>query len=103
MKELKELVYFGLKCGELFEKLSDGFQLRDLQSVIAASVAAPSAIKDAKLAFDEYVAMSDAEAAELEQYIKENFNISDDLIEGVIYQVLDVLIELRSLASLLKK
>lgn len=101
--DLKALVFFGLKVMELVDKLSDGFQLGDLVKVLDVAKAAP-AIKGAVAALAEYKAMTDAEAADLEAYIQSNFDISNDAIELVIEEALDILVKLHSLAGkVLKK
>lgn len=101
---LKELVHFGLKAMELVDRLADGFQLSDLGKILDVAKSAPPAIKDAGAALAEYKAMSDAEALDLEAYIATDFDISNDAIEGVIEQALDILIKLHSLAAkVLKK
>lgn len=104
IKELQDLVFFGLKVMELVDKLADGFQLGDLGKILETAKAAPAGLKGAALALAEYKSMSDADALALEQFIQSNFDISNDSIEGVIEEALDLLIRLHSLAGkVLKK
>lgn len=101
--ELKEFVAFGLSAGELLSGLQDGFGFDDVAKVIATAKLAGPALKNAGVALDEYVSMSDEEASELESYVVSEFDISDDKVEEGIETALKVCIELHSLVGLFVK
>lgn len=102
-KELKELVAFGLAAGELVAGLADGVGFDDVGKVVAAAKAAGPGLAGAGDALKEYVAMSDADALELENFVVAEFDIADDKVEMAIEQALKVAIELHSLVALFVK
>lgn len=102
VQNLKELVGFGLSCGELVGALQDGFDLSDLGKVLEAAKRVGS-LKNARLALAQYLAMSDAEAQELEAYVIADFDIADDKVEAMIEAGLRVVIELHEVAALFIK
>lgn len=101
MINLKELVTFALKLGELISSVADGVSFDDISKLINVARIAGPAFKDAKLALGEYAGMTDAQAVELEQYVVDNFDISDDKVELAIEAGLKVAIQLHELAKLL--
>jgi hypothetical protein len=98
--ELKALVSLGLSAGELLAGLSDGVGFDDVTKLIDVARKAGPGLAGAKLAFDEYKNMSDAEAADLEAFVVADFDIKDDAVESVIEQALKVVIELHELVKL---
>lgn len=100
--ELKATVFLALKVIELVDALLDGFQLKDVAKIFAVITAGPTGLMDASKALQEYKAMTDAEALDLEQYIQASFNIPEDNIEKVIIDALDLLIKFRAILALKK-
>lgn len=101
LRDLKELVFFGLKAGELIAGIADGIDFSDVSKLIAAGKSAGPAFKDAKNALAEYSSMSDEEAKGLEDYVTANFDIADDKVEAGIKGALNVAIELHGLVGLI--
>lgn len=100
---LQELVAFGLSCGELIAGLSDGVGFDDVSKVVKSARLAGPALKDAKLAFTEYANMTDEQAKDIEAYVQENFDISDEGVEMAVKTALTVAMELHDLAKLFVK
>lgn len=101
VKELKELVAFGLSAGELVAGLLDGVGFDDVAKVVKTGVLAAAAIPVAHDALLEYANMTDAEAEDLESYVVTNFNIDNADVEKAIESALTLLIKLHDLAKLL--
>ena len=102
-KELKELVGLGLSSGELIAALADGVQISDLGKAVEVARAAGPGLKDAGKALDEYLAMTDAAALDLENWVVAEFDIPDDKVEAAIEMALKVAIQLRDLVRLFVK
>ena len=103
MKELKELVAFGLSAGEFVAGLADGFSFDDIKKGIEVAKLAGPGLKDAKAALGEYQAMTDEQAKELEDFVVMDFDIADDGVEMAIESALKIVISLHDLANLLPK
>ena len=105
IKELKELVKFGLKLGEALGKaLEDGKinlvdalkflpVLKDLKIALEGASEIPAELKD----------LDEAELQELKVFIKDEFNLPDDALEAKIEMGLEVAVSLISLALGFKK
>lgn len=103
MKESKEALLLAAKVAQLVEAIADGVDFGDLPELIAVGKAAGPGIKDIKLAAYEYLAASDADAAELEAYVQKELDLADDKVEAAIEMGFKVLLELRVLAALVIK
>jgi hypothetical protein len=101
--ELKDLVSFGLALGELVAGLVDGVGFDDVAKVVKVGIAAAKGLGHAKQALIEYANMSDSEAAELEAFVKQEFDIADDAVEAAIEAGLSLVIKLHDLAKLFVK
>lgn len=97
---LKELVAFGLACGELLKSVSDGFQFDDIGKFVNAARLAGPAFKDAGQALSEYTGMTEQEAVDLENFVKEQFDIDDDAVETAIEAALTAVIKLHDVIGL---
>ena len=98
-----EIMVFVLADVELVAGFSDGVGFDDVGRMVKAARAAGPAIKDAKLALEEYANMTDEEAKGEEEWVKTNFDIPDDSVEAVIETALSVAIQLHELAKLVVK
>jgi hypothetical protein len=94
--EVKSVLKLGLSVGELVDSLSDGVGISDLKPLIKAGVSVKdgiAAIKSGKLV-PELKDLDEAEKAELKQFAKDNFDISDDALEATIESGLNVAVDL---------
>jgi len=103
MKETKELVYMGLKAGELIASLEDGFSLGDLSECVTAAKAVPAGIKDVAKVLTELSAATPEDRDALKAYVSENFDLPNDKVEEGIESAIHVAIELSELIALFKK
>mgnify|MGYP001596944811 CR=1 FL=1 len=99
-KELKELVAFGLNCGELIAGLADGVGFDDIGKVVAVAKLAGSGMGGAAAALAEYAGMTDAEALELEKFVESEFDIANDKVELGIELALKTVIQLHEVVKL---
>jgi hypothetical protein len=90
IKELKDVVYAGLKIGEA---LSDGIGIED----IGALTSLPAAIAGISDVPAEIADLDEAEAEELKQYVKDNFDIPDDKLEAFIEQAVETVVKIYAL------
>lgn len=102
-KELKELVGFVLTTSELVEDVADGVGFSTVGKLVETARSAGPGLKGAAEALQEYAAMTDAEAADLEAFVVSELDLADDKVELVIEQALKVAIELHALAGLIVK
>lgn len=101
IKNLQELVEFGIALGKLIDNAAHGVSFSQIGMLLDVVKKAGPAFQDADQALAEYKAMTDQEAFALENYIISNFQIPDEQIEAVIVQVLIFLVELRKVISAL--
>ena len=99
--QLKTFVGGLLTLGEFLAGLGDGFSFDDIRKAVEVAKVMNPMLQNAKPALDQYRAMSDEQAKELEDYIAAEFDIEDDKLELVIESVLRFAIELRGLADIL--
>jgi len=90
IEELKDVVDFGLGVGEA---LSDGVGIEDISALFAL----PEAITGISDVPAEIADMDEAERAELNQFVKDNFDIPDDKLEEFIEAAVAVVINLYGL------
>ena len=90
IKELKDVVYSGLKIGEA---LSDGVGIED----IGALTSLPAAIAGITDVPAEIADLDEAEAEELKQYVKDNFDIPDDQLEAFIEKAVATVVQVYGL------
>lgn len=100
-KELKELVSFGLSVGELVADVADGVSFSLVGKVVEVARKAGPGLEGAGQALAEYANMTDAEAADLEAYVVEEFDIDNDSVEVAIESALKLAIQLHELVKLL--
>ena len=96
-KELKKLLGFGLSVIELVADISDGISFSIIAKLVAVAKDAKVALSGAQAALDQYKAMSDAEALELEQFVQDELDISQDNVEAMIESILSWVIQLHSI------
>lgn len=103
-QNLKELVGFALSTVELGSHFAEGGTIwTAVGKLIDVGKQAGPAFKDAALALQEYANMNDAEALELETWVEQEFDISNDSVELAIESALKLVIQLHDLAKLLIK
>jgi hypothetical protein len=96
IEEVKQVVKMGLAMGELVDALSDGVGISDIKPLIKAGVAVKpgiDAVKSGKVV-PELKDLDDAEKVELKQFVKDNFDISDDVIEVQIETGIGIAVDL---------
>jgi hypothetical protein len=103
IKELKELVGLGLSVGELAAALSDGIGVEDADEALEVAVRAVPGISGAAQALEEYKAMTDEQAVELEAFVVADFDIANDSVEAAVEGALGIVISLHKLFPLFKK
>lgn len=106
VKELKELVGFGLSVGVAVDKslADDGkVTVSDIPKFGAPVLRAPEAIMGADKALDELRALDDAGRAELHQYAKDEFDVRDDLVEQVVEEAIVAGVAVARIVALLTK
>lgn len=101
IQNLKEIVGCGLSAGELIASLSNGFGFDDVKPALETAKRIPAAAKDAKLALAEYQNMSDTQAMELEEFVQNDFDIANDVLELAIEKAINLVISLHELAQLI--
>lgn len=99
-KEIKELVSFGAAVATLVEGLANGFELSDLTQAVRTAQLAPAALKDAHLAWSEYLDLDDAEAGDLDSYVQSVFKLENVSVELFIEKALAVVVSVRELVKL---
>lgn len=98
---LKALVSFALSCGELVADLADGVSFSLISKLVAVAREAGPALSGAATALVQYANMTDAEAADLEQFVVTEFDIDQNDIEAVVEGALKLAIQLHELVKYL--
>lgn len=101
-ESIKAFLAMGFSFGKVVEALGDGFQLSDLGPILGAAKAIPGGLAAAPVALSQYLSMSDEDAAPLEAWVVETFDLKDDAVEHAIETALTVVIELHSLLKFFK-
>lgn len=100
---IKAFLNLGFKLGNVLVALQDGFQLlKDVGPLLDAAKAVPNGLASAGAALSEYLTMKDEDALPLEDWVVATFDIPNDTVEAAIESGLRVVIELHSLAAMLK-
>jgi hypothetical protein len=99
---IKAFLSMGFSFGKVVEALADGFQLSDLGPILGAAKSIPGGLAAAPMALAQYLQMTDEEAAPLEAWVIETFDLKDDSVEHAIETALTVVIELHSLLKFFK-
>lgn len=99
---IKAFLKLGFSLGKVIEALADGFQFGDLGPILSAAKSIPGGLAAAPSALSQYFLMTDEEALPLEEWVVSEFDLSNDAVEAGIETALKVVIELHSLAGLLK-
>ena len=103
VSHIKAFLNMGFKFGNVLVALKDGFQLlKDVPPIVDAAKAVPGGLAAAPKALEEYLSMDDEEALDLEEWVVTTFDIPNDAVEAVIESGLRVVIQLHSLAEMLK-
>lgn len=100
MNELKLFVGFGLTVGELLSIVSKGVSFDVIKKLIECAKFAGPALKGAKAALEQYIAMSDEQAKELDDYVVAEFDIADDGVEAAVESAIRIAIECHVLVGL---
>lgn len=105
MKELKELLAFIIGLGNAVgASLEDGkFELSELGLLMLPLTKAPAAFSDMKLIPAELASLTDAQKAELLEYVKTEFDIPEDKVEELIENVLKAGLALYGVVTLFVK
>ena len=97
IEETKDLLDFGLTFGSVIGQAAEnGFQIGDLLLVVPALMKAPAAIEGIGQVPSELKNISDAEAVELKQFVRDKFDIPGDQLEAVIERALTYVSETAS-------
>lgn len=96
-KELKKLLGFGMSVIELVADISDGIGFSIIAKLVQVAKEAKPALAGAEAALAQYKAMSDAEAVELEQFVQDELDISQDKVEAMIESILSWIIQLHGI------
>lgn len=103
---LKAFLAFGLALGSSIEKsLADDGKITvgDAGNLLAPLMKAPAAFAGASEAFKEVADLDDEERADLNAYVKANFDIADDRLEAVVEEAFQIALSASKIVSLLKK
>lgn len=89
--KLKKALAFGIRATvKIDEVTQDGWQwIPDTVALVPTLIEIPGLLRDGKEIWEELQDVDDAEKEELRVFVKENFNIYDDELEGVIESVVD--------------
>lgn len=105
VKELKELVGFGLAFGMAVDKsLADDGKVTfgDVGNLIAPIMKAPSAFQGADQALVELKALDDEGKKELNEFVKGEFDIRDENIEAIVEEAVSMAVSGARILALLK-
>lgn len=106
VKELKELVAFGLSLGSAIDRsLSDDGKITfaDAGNLIGPIMKAPAAFAGAEQALVELNALDEEGKKELNEFVKSEFDIADDRIEAIVEESVGVAVGAARIVALLKK
>ena len=100
---IKALLGFGFRLEAFIEMLLGGFSIVAIPSELIAAVSllasAPSVLADAPAALTQWIALSDADAADIEAYVQENYGSTPSGVDADIEQVLNFLVSLHSVVA----
>jgi hypothetical protein len=102
-QEIKDLLNFGSSVATLIDSVAKGVNLSEVGQVLKVIQQAPGALREAPLAFNEYLSLDDAGRADVEAYIATLFPLAEAHVAAAIKEVLDVVVSLSNVAALLKK
>lgn len=105
VKELKELVSFGLAFGMAIDKsLADDGKITfgDVGNLIAPIMQAPAAFGGAQIALVELKALDEDGKKELNEFVKAEFNIADDKVEAIIEEAINMAVSGARIVALMK-
>lgn len=106
VKELKELVDFGLALGMAVDKslADDGkISFADAGNLIAPIMKAPAAFAGAEKALDELKALDDEGKKELHDFVKSEFDVHNDDVEAIVEECVDMAVSAARVVALLAK
>lgn len=105
MKETKDLLKFVFGLAMAADKAaSDGkFSLEDIGLFMAPMVDAPAAFTGLKNLGTEFKNLSPEQAAELNVWVKQNFDIAEDKVEAAIETGLQIALQIAALVLSFKK
>jgi hypothetical protein len=96
-QEIKDLLNFGSSVATLIDSVAKGVNLSEVGQVLKVIQQAPGALREAPLAFNEYLSL------DVEAYIATLFPLAEAHVAAAIKEVLDVVVSLSNVAALLKK
>ena len=103
IKDLKELVVFMAVMGNAVDQATkDGFQAADIGLVVPAFMKAPEAFAGIENVPAEFKDLDDAEKDEIVKAVKENLDLADDVLEGIVEDAFAMVLGIVSLAGKIK-
>lgn len=99
--QIKSLVGLAFSVIELVASLAHGFNFGVIGKVVQIAKEIGPGLAAAPQALAQYVAMSDADALDLENWVVSEFDIDDNNVEAAIEGALKVAIELHGLIKFL--
>lgn len=106
LKEVKELVSFGLSIGMAIDSsLADDGKITfaDAGKLLAPLIKAPAAFTGADKALVELKALDDEGKKELNEFVKAEFKIQDEKLEEVIEECVSVGVSIAKVVALVAK
>jgi hypothetical protein len=104
VQEIKDVVQLGISVVELVDSVADGVSLGDIFQVVGVLKKvkpAIDAVKSGKL-LDEYKALDQTSKDELVKWFDSELELKEDKVEAVVEQVWAVILDLNSLAGMVK-
>lgn len=99
--KIKALLDYGFSVEVFLRDVASGFHFSEIPEGISAAKNAPAALAEAPAAFAQWIALSDADAVDLENYITTHYGVSPDKVDSAIESVLKVVVELHGLGGLI--
>lgn len=103
IKELKELVVFVAALASAADKATqDGLGYEDAALFVPVLLKAPEAFQGLDKAKLELANLNQAEVAELNEALKQELDLVDDQLEGLVEKALSILVQLYGLIEAIK-
>lgn len=106
VKELKEMVSFGLSLGMAIDKslADDGkISFADVGNLIAPIMKAPAAFMGADKALEELKNLDEEGKKEMNDFVKSEFDIADDKIEAIVEECIGIAMSAAKVVSMVAK
>lgn len=102
-QELKDLLGYGFTLAKLVDNVVKGFKWKEIGEALDVVKDTPSAIAEAKTAFQEFLALDDSGRADVVAYVNANLELEEQGVEGAVKTVLDVVVGVTEINKLFKK